>query len=174
MNRWVDPVLAPNVPPLPDLPALVGQVLARRGYTAADQARAFLDPDVYQETPAAALPGMEAAVDRILRAIRVGDPICVWGDFDVDGQTSTTVLVQALEAAGARVSYHIPVREHESHGVNLENLALVIAAGAKLVVTCDTGIGALEAVEYARSRGVDMVISDHHDLPPILPDAAAV
>src|SRR5450756_1251832 len=82
--------------------------------------------------------------------------ICVWGDFDVDGQTSTTVLVQTLKVLGADVSYHIPVRQNESHGVNIENLAKVIDQGAKLVITCDTGISSLLEVEYARSHGVDM------------------
>jgi single-stranded-DNA-specific exonuclease len=123
---------------------------------------------------------MDAALERISSALRAKESICVWGDFDVDGQTSTTVLVQALQTLGAdlypagHVTWHIPVRAQESHGVNLENLARVIAAGAKLVVTCDTGITAHEAVAYARSRGVDMLITDHHDLPETLPDAVAV
>lgn len=153
---------------------LVGQALVRRGISTPAAARAFLDPASYAPSPASALPGMDAALERISSAIRAHEPICVWGDFDVDGQTSTTVLVAALQAAGADVTYHIPVRARESHGVNIENLARVIAQGAKLVVTCDTGISAHEAVEYARSRGVEMLITDHHDLPPELPNAIAI
>jgi single-stranded-DNA-specific exonuclease len=174
MTRWRDPVER-NVPsPLLDLHPLVGQMLARRGISTPEAVEAFLNPDSYTPSPASALPSMDAAVERIAAAIRAKDPICVWGDFDVDGQTSTTVLVQALSALGADVSWHIPVRARESHGVNIEHLAQVIAAGAKLIVTCDTGITAHEAVQYARARGVDMVITDHHDLPPALPDAIAV
>ncbi len=154
--------------------SLIEQTLARRGFASPEAARAFLDPDAYSPSPASALPGMDAALERISSALRAKEPICVWGDFDVDGQTSTTVLVQALQSLGADVTWHIPVRAKESHGVNIENLARVIAAGAKLVVTCDTGVTAHEAVNYAHSRGVDMVITDHHDLPPELPKAVAV
>jgi single-stranded-DNA-specific exonuclease len=98
----------------------------------------------------------------------------VWGDFDVDGQTSTTVLVSALKALGAQVSYHIPVRASESHGVNLPVLESLIQDGANLVLTCDTGIAANAAVEYASSQGVDVIVTDHHDLPPELPEAYAL
>ena len=174
MTHWIEPSLNQNPPPLPDLHPLVGQTLNKRGFTDPASARGFLDPQAYNPAPPGDLPGLSAAVERLIRSIRAGDPICVWGDFDVDGQTSTTVLVQSLQAVGANVSYHIPVREYESHGVNIENLARVIAQGAKLVLTCDTGISSNEAVEYARSRGVDMIITDHHDLPGELPKAVAV
>ena len=172
--KWIERQTPSVSPPLPDLHPLVGQVLIQRGMTDAASARAFLDPDSYSPSPAEALPGLSTAADRVAQSIRAGDSICVWGDFDVDGQTSTTVLVQTLQALGADVTWHIPVRAQESHGVNIENLARVIAQGAKLVVTCDTGISAHEAVEYAKSRGVEMVITDHHDLPPTLPQAFAV
>lgn len=174
MTRWRDPVEPNALSPLPDLHPLVGQMLARRGISTPEAVQSFLNPDFYAPSPASALPDMDAAVERIAAAIRTKELICVWGDFDVDGQTSTTVLVQALSALGADVSRHIPVRARESHGVNIEHLAQVIATGAKLIVTCDTGITAHEAVQYARSRDVDMVITDHHDLPPELPDAIAV
>ena len=98
----------------------------------------------------------------------------MWGDFDVDGQTATALLVSTLADLGGRVAYHVPVREHESHGVNVPNLKRMIADGARLILTCDTGITAHEAVTYARSQGVDTIITDHHDLAPTLPDAAAV
>lgn len=172
MTVWRDHALHPSM--FPDLNPLVGQTLARRGIFTLEAAQSFFEPDAYSPSPASALPGMDTAVGRIAAAIHAKEPICVWGDFDVDGQTSTTVLVQALTALGADVTWHIPVRAKESHGVNIENLAIVISAGAKLVVTCDTGITAHEAVQYAHSRGVDMVITDHHDLPETLPDAVAV
>jgi single-stranded-DNA-specific exonuclease len=152
----------------------VAQTLARHGLTTPQAARAFLNPEVYSPTPAAELPGMTAAVERINHAIRSRESICVWGDFDVDGQTSTTVLVQTLIALGADVTYHIPVRERESHGLNIPHLKETIDQGTKLILTCDTGITAHEVVEYARTRHVDMVITDHHDLPETLPQAVAV
>ena len=153
---------------------LVAQMLARRGITTPEAARAFLDPAAYTPSSPDALPGLTAAADRLEAAIRAREPICVWGDFDVDGQTATTLLVSALTDLGGSVTYHIPVRAAEGHGVSVPILAQVIDAGAWLILTCDTGIAAVEAVAYARSRGVDMIITDHHDLPPHLPDAHAI
>jgi single-stranded-DNA-specific exonuclease len=152
----------------------VAQTLARRGITSPAAAVAFLDPDAYLPTPPDALPGMARAVSRLWRAIRGGEPICVWGDFDVDGQTATALLVSTLADLGATVSYHVPVRETESHGVNLPGLRQTIAAGARLILTCDTGITAHEAVGYARGQGVDVIVTDHHELGASLPDATAV
>ncbi len=153
---------------------LVAQTLARRGFTEVSAARSFLDPNLYQPAPAKELPNLTAAVERLERAIRQGEEICVWGDFDVDGQTSTTLLVSTLRALGAAVRYHIPIRATESHGVHLPVLKELIAGGVQLILTCDTGIGAHDAVAYAHRVGVDIIITDHHDLPPELPDACAV
>jgi len=172
--RWVEPVSSRPPVALSDLHPLVAQTLLRHGLTLPGTARAFLNPEAYSPAPASELPGLAAAAERLERGIRSRDPICVWGDFDVDGQTSTTVLFQTLHALGADVSYHIPVRGLESHGVNLPHLKAIIDRGVKIILTCDTGITAMEAVQYARTRGVDMLITDHHDLPEILPQAAAV
>ena len=117
---------------------------------------------------------LRAAVDRLLRAIQHGERICVWGDFDVDGQTSTTLLVACLRRLGAQVDFHIPVRASESHGVNLQVLSQILDGGVRLVLTCDTGISAHAGGPGRRQRGVDLIISDHHDLPPDLPQALAV
>ena len=137
-------------------------------------ARAFLDPAAYTPAPPDALPGLTAAADRLEAAIRAREPICVWGDFDVDGQTATTLLVSTLTDLGGSVTYHIPIRATEGHGVSVPILAQVIDAGARLILTCDTGIAAVEAAAYARSCGVDMIITDHHDLPSLLPDAYTI
>jgi len=172
--RWIEPTSLLSPTPLPDLHPLVAQTLVRRGLTTPEATRAFLDPEAYSPTPAAHLPGLTAAAERVERAIHSRESICVWGDFDVDGQTSTTLLVQTLLALAADVTYHIPVRGRESHGINIPRLQETIDKGTKLILTCDTGVTALEAVEYARTRGVDMVITDHHDLPETLPQAVAV
>ena len=153
---------------------LVAQTLARRGILTPAAAVAFLDPDAYIPTPPEALPGMARTVNRLWRAIRGGEPICVWGDFDVDGQTATALLVATLRDLSANVGYHVPVRETASHGVDLPNLKQVIAEGARLILTCDTGVTAHEAASYARGRGVDMIITDHHELGASLPDATAI
>jgi len=173
MTRWLDPHPV-NVPASfadLNLHPLVEQTLIRRGILTLDSARAFLHPD---EMPSAPFPNIELAVIIINEAIRNNEMICVWGDFDVDGQTSTTLLVQTLRALGANVTYYIPIRGKESHGVHIESLKPIIEGGVKLIVTCDTGITAHEATDYANSRGVDVVITDHHDLSETLPNAKAI
>lgn len=153
---------------------LVAETLARRGILDPAAARAFLDPSAYTPSSPLDLPGMEKAIDRLARAIRDLEPVCVWGDFDVDGQTATALLVSTLRDFGSAVSYHIPVREQESHGVNLPVLSRIIEEGARLILTCDTGIHAHDAVIYAKERGVDVIITDHHIPAETLPAALAV
>ena len=173
MTRWLDPhpVDVPASFSALGLHPLVAQTLIRRGILTPDSARAFLHPDEIPSTP---FPNIEPAVERINEAVRNNESICVWGDFDVDGQTSTTLLVQTLQMLHANVTYYIPIRGKESHGVHVESLKPILDNGAKLIVTCDTGITANEAVDYANSRGVDVVITDHHDLGETLPNAKAI
>jgi single-stranded-DNA-specific exonuclease len=169
---------------------LVAKTLARRGFTELEAARAFLDPDCYRAAPPTDLPNMAEAADRLEKAVQQRETICVWGDFDVDGQTATTILVSTLRDLVVRqgspqavrqgspreatVRYHIPVRRTESHGLNLPVLKQLIAEGVNLVLTCDTGVTDHEAIAYAQAQGVDVVVTDHHDLPPTLPEACAI
>jgi len=176
MRRWIDPEPV-------EVPAalraavgghpLVAELLVRRGIADVGQAEAFLDPDRYEPAPPAALPDLERAVERIERAIAANETICVWGDFDVDGQTSTALLVETLRDLGADAFYRVPLRD-EGHGIALAGLDGAIDQGARLILTCDTGIAEHDAVERARERGVAVVVTDHHDLPEKLPDAAAL
>ena len=159
---WLEPAPV-SIPP--ELAAAVGghplvaETLARRGILTPAAAHAFLDPDAYTPAPTEALPGLLPAVERLEAAIRAREPICVWGDFDVDGQTATTLLVSTLRDLGAAATYHIPVRETEGHGVGLPALRQVIDAGARLILTCDTGIAAVEAAADAHARGVDFIVT---------------
>ena len=173
MTRWLDPtpVQIPASFAGLNLNPLIAQTLVRRGITDLESARAFLHPDALPSTP---FPGIEKAVERVFRSIQKNEIICVWGDFDVDGQTSIALLVQTLQALGATVIYYIPIRGKESHGVHIESLKPIIDRGTKLIVTCDTGITAHEAIDYANSRGVDVIVTDHHDLGETLPDAKAI
>ena len=172
--RWTEIASSPSPNLLPDLHPLVAQMLIRRGITLPGAARAFLDPNSYEPAPATALPGMPQAVSRLTDAVRRGEQICIWGDFDVDGQTSTAVLLSALHSLKANPSYYLPVRSKESHGVNITSLKDIIDNGTRVIITCDTGISSHEAVDYAKSRGVDVIITDHHNLPPQLPKANAI
>ncbi|MBN2394650.1 MAG: single-stranded-DNA-specific exonuclease RecJ, partial [Anaerolineae bacterium] len=175
--NWLDPepvVVPSSLAEFVGGHPLVAETLVRRGLETVEAARAFLDPDAYTPTPPTAFPNLVRAADRIERAIRAEETICVWGDFDVDGQTATTVLVATLRDMGARVTHYIPLRATESHGIKVPSLERVIDEGAQLILTCDTGIDANEAVAYAATRGVDVVITDHHELPPELPSAHAI
>lgn len=173
MTRWLDPhpVEIPASFSTLNLPPLIAQTLLRRGISSPVEAEAFLHPDAI---PSTAFPNVEAAVNVIEQAIHKKEKICVWGDFDVDGQTSTALLVQTLRSLGADVIYYIPIRGRESHGVHIESLKPIIDNGAKLIVTCDTGITAHEAVDYANSHGMNVVVTDHHDLGETLPNAKAI
>ena len=173
MTRWLDPspVEVPSSFAELNLHPLVAQTLVRRGIDTLETARAFLHANSLSSTP---FPNIEPAVERILSGIYRNEMICVWGDFDVDGQSSTTVLVQTLQLLHANVLYYIPIRGKESHGVHVESLKPIIDNGVTLIVTCDTGITAHEAIEYANSRGVDVVITDHHELGETLPRANAI
>lgn len=173
MTRWIDPPSVQIPASFVDLnlPSLIAQTLVRRGIQTPHSAEEFLHPDATPSTP---FPVIEPAVERIVEAIRKDETICVWGDFDVDGQTSTSLLVQTLRALNADVVYYIPIRGKESHGVHIESLKPIIGNGAKLIVTCDTGITAHKAIDYCNSCNVDVVVSDHHDLGETLPNAKAI
>lgn len=154
--------------------ALLAQRLARRGITEPAAARRFLSAAQYQPAAAAQLPDIDRAVQRLKRAIQRRERILIWGDFDVDGQTATALLFSALSGRGAQARYHVPNRFSEGHGIHLPTLKRLLAGGVDLLLTCDTGIAAHEAVDYATGQGVDVIISDHHALPEALPRAAAV
>lgn len=176
MKQWIDPPMlklsgafAAQIGGHP----LLAQTLARRGLGDAQQALAFLNPEGYVPASAFDLPDMDKAAERVHRAIRQGERILVWGDFDVDGQTATALLVSVLRDLGADVHAYIPHRLREGHGIALPALADRLRQGVGLLLTCDTGISAHEAVDYANANGVAVVITDHHHLPPQLPAAYA-
>lgn len=152
---------------------LLARALARRGITTEAQATAFLDPAHYAFSPPFELPDMDLAAERLRRAISARERILVWGDFDTDGLTATAILVQALRRAGAVVDWHVPDRR-ESHGVHWSTLQPHLGLGTRVLLTCDTGVTAHETLALANQAGLDVVVTDHHALPPQLPPALAV
>ena len=176
MTKWITPPSqeVPDAFSELNLHSIAEQTLLRHGIDNLSAAKAFLDPNEYTPTDGWEMPDLRTAVDRVNQAINTRESICVWGDFDVDGQTSTALLVQTLQSLGADVHWHIPIRATESHGIKIPYLKEVIDNGAELILTCDTGVSEIEAIDYANSRGVDVVITDHHDLPEKLPNAVAV
>jgi single-stranded-DNA-specific exonuclease len=153
---------------------LVAQTLYDRGFQRVDEALAFINPDLYKPSSPFELPDMACACDILAEAIHKKDRILVWGDFDVDGQTATTLLVEGLRALGAIVNYHIPIREHESHGIRKAVLKTYLAKGFDLLLTCDTGITEYESLQLVHNLGIPIIVTDHHLLGNKLPPAGAV
>ena len=177
-KRWVFPEIIDipgNFQAILGGSTVVSQSLYRKGLTTLESAQGFLNPDHYIPTPGATLPNLELAANRIKSALSNKESILIWGDFDVDGQTSTALFVSALRDLGGSVFHYIPNRAKESHGVNIDVLRQKIYQYTpSLLITCDTGIDALEPVAFAQSYNIDVIITDHHQLPPVLPDAFAI
>ena len=151
----------------------LAEALIKKNITRADQAIPFLDHTRYTPTDPAELPGVEIAARRILQAIHKKERIGIWGDFDVDGQTSTTLLVSLFRRLGIPVEYHIPIRSEESHGILKHPLQQFLSKGIDVLITCDTGITEHASLEYAEQQGTDVIITDHHTPPERLPGVLA-
>ena len=155
------------------LPELVCGVLAARGFVQPEAARELCGEGRPLSDPLL-MKGMDAAVARIHRALDNGERIVVFGDYDVDGVTATALLYTYLDAAGADVYYKLPSREDEGYGLSEAAVELMAQKGVQLIITVDNGISALGPVAYAKEKGIDVVVTDHHLPPQELPQAAAV
>ncbi len=150
-------------------------MLANRGVTDIEAADKFLYPKLEHLHDPYLMKDMQAAVERIRLAIERGERICIYGDYDVDGTTSTIILKKTLKLLGADVSYYIPERLKDGYGLREDAMDMAKAEGYQLIISVDTGIRAQQVVEHARTLGLDMIITDHH-LPEdgSLPRAHAV
>lgn len=178
VKKWeyplIDENLASKVSKENDISLLLAKVLVGRGLEEKDiiqkylhpQIEALYDPFFYQD--------MEVAVEVILRSIADHEKITIYGDYDVDGITSTAVLYQFLKEQNAEVSFYLPNRLEEGYGLNNEALQKIANDGTKLIITVDCGISAYEEVEYAKSLGMKVIITDHHECPEKLPNTLAV
>jgi single-stranded-DNA-specific exonuclease len=154
--------------------AVVARLLICRGIDDPQQARTFLDPKLTQLRDPVELPGVLAAVERIARAIAARERVIIYGDYDVDGMTGTAQLVQCLRLLGGDVGYYVPHRIDEGYGLNHDALTTLARQGAKLVVTVDCGIASPAEAATARSIGLDLIITDHHEFAAELPQAVAL
>src|ERR1700722_6376018 len=156
---------------------LVSQILLNRGVSDPQACQDFLRPSLKCLHDPALLPGMTIAAQRIAKAIRDGEQIVVYGDYDVDGITATSILWHAVRVLGGAIRYYIPHRLEEGYGLNCDAVTEICDGGAKLIITVDCGITAIAPAAIARQRGVDLIITDHHDWhgsPPQLPDCFAI
>ncbi|HIW31450.1 MAG TPA: single-stranded-DNA-specific exonuclease RecJ, partial [Candidatus Paenibacillus intestinavium] len=156
------------------IPTLVTKLLIQRGYTNVDSIEAFLYGTPAQMHDPYLLAGMNEAVQRILLAKEQGEKVWIYGDYDADGVSSTSLLFFTFAELELQFDYYIPHRMLEGYGLNKGAIDKAHQAGVALIVTVDTGISAYEEVEYAKQLGIDVVITDHHEPPEQLPQAAAV
>ena len=153
------------------VPAIVSQVLLNRGITDANQAQVFLQSPLTGMHPPEKLPGASEAADRIWQAVQAKKRICIYVDYDADGITGTSILLQVLTRLGAVVDYYLPNRLEEGYGLNVQALGELAAAGTDVVVTVDCGIASLEEAVEARRLGMTLIVTDHHEFKSELPDA---
>lgn len=156
------------------LPPLVARLLVRRGCGDIGAASDFLYAGVERMHDPFLLKGMREAVDRIREAGVKGEKIRIYGDYDADGVSSTSLLILLFRKLGYHFDYYIPHRAFEGYGLNRNALELAAEAGVNLIVTVDTGISAYDEIAYAAELGMDVVVTDHHEPPERIPEACAV
>jgi single-stranded-DNA-specific exonuclease len=164
-SRWTVAAQHPSATELAaklKVSSLLAQALLNRGVSEPDQCQAFLQPNLKSLHEPAALPGIGLAADRIARAVRDKHRIIVYGDYDVDGITAAAILWHAIKLLGGEVGYYVPHRVDEGYGLSAQAVGQIIDEGAKLIVTVDCGVTAVEAAQVAADRGVDLIITDHH------------
>lgn len=156
------------------LAPLTARIMLCRGVGTAEEGCEFLEGRLSALPDPFLLDGMEKAVARLVQAIERGERIAVHGDYDVDGITGTALLVETLRAFGVTVEYHIPLRLRDGYGLSAEALESAAAVGAKVALSVDCGVSALAEARLAATLGLDLIITDHHQPPEVLPEAFAI
>lgn len=177
-KKWIierpDEKLVQTIMERCQLPAIHAKILASRSFESVDAICDFLSIDQQQPHDPYSMYGMEQAVQMIDEAIDTGQHITVYGDYDADGVTSTSLIYRTLKEMGARVDYAIPNRFIHGYGPNIALFDELIDAGTQLIITVDNGISAVEAIQHARDRGCDVILTDHHEIGETLPNANVI
>ena len=153
---------------------LLAKILVNKNLIKKEDIDLFLKPTRHDFHNPYLMPDMELAVNRIIEAINNNEKILIYGDYDVDGITSITVLKSFLIERKANVSHYIPNRLNEGYGLNKEAIKKIADDGVNLIITVDCGISGIEEVDYANSLGLEVIVTDHHEVGEVLPNAIAV
>ena len=153
---------------------VIARVLANRNILNPNLARPFFTPNLDMLHNPYLMQDMDKAVERVLKNIKSGKPIMVFGDYDVDGTTGAAALYLAFQKFGADVTYYIPDREKEGYGLSYHGIEVAKDNGIDLIITCDCGINAFEQVDFANEQNIDLIITDHHTTDTELPKAHAI
>jgi len=177
-KRWVvrgcNDELAAQLADRLQISPITAQVILHRGMHTTEDARAFLQPELGQLSEPSLLPGIDAAVRRIRSALAEKQRILIYGDYDVDGITSTAVLLHFFRLLGVEADYYIPHRMEEGYGLSLEAVREIASRAVDLMITVDCGITATREIQAANAAGIDVIITDHHEPGVELPPACAV
>ena len=157
-----------------EVPQIIADILVNRGVDSYEAARQFFAPEWEDLYDPFLMMDMDKAVDRIISALRKNERIFIYGDYDVDGITSVSLITLFLRAQGGNVVYYIPDRRREGYGLSELGIQQAIDANANLLITVDCGITAVDEVKLAAEQGIDVIISDHHEPARELPDAVAI
>jgi single-stranded-DNA-specific exonuclease len=149
-------------------------LLSLRGIDTFDKAKSFFRPDIRLIHDPFLMKDMDKATERLAKAIRSGEKILVYGDYDVDGTTATSILYTFLKDFGVDVDYYIPHRFKEGYGINIEGIEYAAERNIRLIVSVDCGITAIEETKIAKDKGIELIICDHHNVGDAIPDAVAV
>lgn len=153
---------------------LLAKILVNREITEEKQIETFLNPTRNDFYDPFLMPDMEKAVERILKAIENQEKVIIYGDYDVDGITSITILKKFLSERGLETGYYIPNRLKEGYGLNKESIQEIIEQKYTLMITVDCGISGIEEVKTCNELGIDVIITDHHEQLDVLPNAYAI
>ena len=158
-----------------NISAIISQLLINRGIETLEAAQAFLEPEsLILPAPLEEFPDLAMSVELLQNAIASSEKIAICGDYDADGMTSTALLLRSLRSLGAKVNYAIPSRMHDGYGINKRIVEEFHSEGVGLILTVDNGISAVEPIARARELGLKVIVTDHHDIPPTLPNANAI
>lgn len=177
--QWVlanepDHALIDELSEAADLKPNIIKILINRGMNTAEKIDKFLNPRMSDLRDPFQLQGMTAGIERVTNALFANERIMIYGDYDVDGITSTSLLYLVFNKLGAQVTYYLPNRLVEGYGLSLDAIDQAKEDGVTLIVTVDTGITAVDEVAHAREAGIDIVVTDHHEPGETLPDAVAI
>ncbi|HJZ92772.1 MAG TPA: single-stranded-DNA-specific exonuclease RecJ [Gemmataceae bacterium] len=151
---------------------VVAQLLLNRGFTTPEEGRRFLDAPLSGLHPPMSLPGIPEAVERLYRAVDAKKKVCIYGDYDADGVTGTAILLGLLQQLGVVAEFYVPHRLEEGYGLNPEALHQLAASGTDVVVTVDCGIASIDEALLAKKLGIELIVTDHHEMKDELPAAA--
>ncbi|AFK86700.1 MULTISPECIES: single-stranded-DNA-specific exonuclease RecJ [Thermoanaerobacterium] len=157
-----------------NLKTYVAQTIVNRGYDDLEKVYEYLNPTLNALNNPYLLEGIEKAVSIIKYHVGLNNKITIYGDYDVDGITSTSILYMTLKRLGANVDFYIPDRLLEGYGINMDAVKTLCDSGTKLIITVDCGIASLKEVQYARNLGLDIIVTDHHQVPDVLPEANCI